>query len=485
MDPSSISSPVTYLRGAGIPCPQGLDIEAYQRWWLEEGAGLSRDVDRAGTPWLRRFDVQGNPSDDIVMPAHYSALLFRSHDAGSVRLSLQTRSLSPFFLLGYITSFHDPGLYCPHTLSMATARAIDRHGDAICKARFLPRLMGQDGAHWQGATWFTERGGGSDLGHAVHTRALQVAGRWLLEGEKYFCSNVGAELALVAARMPGAHEGVKGIGLFLVPRSRGDGTLNYAVARIKDKIATRSVPTGEVELRASEAYLLCAEGKGIYALLDVLNMSRAANSIAAAALMQRALADVMAYARMRMVFGRPLAEQPLMARQISDWTRALSGVVALAWAAATAVDIWPAGEAVRSTQPADRLLVHLAKYWTAEQAVLAAKWAMEAHGGMGVLAEFGIERWLREAMILAIWEGPPQRQCLDAMEVMRHKQAHELLLHWLAEWMPEVDRSQLLGQIAQVLAQPQEQQDMEAERVVRALAQATALALARKREVTG
>ena len=65
-----------------------------------------------------------------------------------------------------------------------------------------------------------------------------------------------------------------------------------------------------------------------------------------------------------------------------------------------------------------RLVAHLAKYWTAEFAVDTAKWAMEAHGGLGVLAEYGIERWLREAMILAIWEGTSHRQILDGMEVI-------------------------------------------------------------------
>jgi hypothetical protein len=66
-----------------------------------------------------------------------------------------------------------------------------------------------------------------------------------------------------------------------------------------------------------------------------------------------------------------------------------------------------------------RFVAHLAKYWTAEQAVQAAKWAMEVHGGMGVLAEYGVERWLREAMILPIWEGTPHRQILDGLEAMQ------------------------------------------------------------------
>jgi alkylation response protein AidB-like acyl-CoA dehydrogenase len=73
------------------------------------------------------------------------------------------------------------------------------------------------------------------------------------------------------------------------------------------------------------------------------------------------------------------------------------------------------------------LLAHLAKYWTAEFAVDTAKWCMEVYRGLGTLAEYRVERWLREAMILAIWEGTAHRQILDGIEVMERKHAHKLL----------------------------------------------------------
>lgn len=72
-------------------------------------------------------------------------------------------------------------------------------------------------------------------------------------GDKYFASNAGAELAVVAARPEGAARNVHGLALYLVPRFRRSGELNYTIRRLKNKIATRPVPTGEVELRDSEA----------------------------------------------------------------------------------------------------------------------------------------------------------------------------------------------------------------------------------------
>ncbi len=74
-----------------------------------------------------------------------------------------------------------------------------------------------------------------------------------------------------------------------------------------------------------------------------------------------------------------------------------------------------------------RLVAHLAKYWTSDIAPQIARWAMEVHGALGVLAEFPVERWFREAMVLTIWEGTCHRQILDGLEVMERKGAHRLL----------------------------------------------------------
>jgi hypothetical protein len=61
---------------------------------------------------------------------------------------------------------------------------------------------------------------------------------------------------------------------------------------------------------------------------------------------------------------------------------------------------------------------------------------MEVHVGLGTLQEFRAERWLREAVILAIWEGPSDRQILDGLEVMERKRAHHLLLQLLSANVP-------------------------------------------------
>ena len=350
------------------------------------------------------------------------------------------------------------------------------------KERFLAPMLRRDDSVWQGATWMTEIKGGSDLGANVETIARRAGDRWRLTGDKYFASNAGAELAVVAARPEGGPAGVRGVALFLVPRFREDDALNYTIRRLKDKIATRSVPTGEVELRDSEAWLLGTADAGIYLILEVLNVSRVANSIGSVAVAQRALADAVAFARQRVAFGKPVAEHPLLRHQIEDRARQLEKALGLAWEAVELLnEVWRERVPYSERYHLFRLVAHLAKYWTAEFAAQTAKWCMEVHGGLGTLEEYRVERWLRESMILAIWEGTAHRQILDGLEVMERKRAHKSLLQHLAKHAPGADLAAMEQRVDAHLALPVERREAEAEPPFRDLAAFTAEALARKR----
>ncbi len=446
-----LASPVLWLQRF-VPDVEVPAIGEYEAWWRDRGQAISDAVDRAGTPHLRMFDAQGRRIDDILFSPAYHYALERGYEAGVVWRAFDGGgSLLPGFVLGYVTSFFDPGIYCPFTVSLATAIALDKYAGANVRARLLEPMLARHGRCSQGATWMTEVRGGSDLGAGVDTIAREAGdGSWRLTGDKYFCSNVGAEVAVVAARPEAAPAGVRGLCLFAVPRRREDGTLNYTVRRIKDKIATRSVPTGEVDLRDATGWLLGAPHPGVYLILETLNVSRVANSIGSVALTQRAIADAMAFSCARVAFGKPIAEHPLLAAQIESRIAALEAASALAWDAARQLDgVWRETPPYPERYDAFRLTAHLAKYWTAENAVQTARWAIEVYGGVGTLVENRVERWLREAIILAIWEGTPHRQLLDGLEVMERKRAHRQLLERLRphadaaaieQWAERLDR---------------------------------------------
>jgi acyl-CoA dehydrogenase len=327
----------------------------------------------------------------------------------------------------------------------------------------------------------TEITGGSDLGASVETVAVPDGAVWRLTGEKYFASNAGAELAVVAARPEGASPGVRGLALFVLPRRRQDGQLNYTIRRIKDKIATRSVPTGEIELRESEAYLLGTAEEGIYLILEVLNLSRVANSIGSVALAQRAIADATKFAKSRIAFDRAIIDHPLLQQQFAERRESLRDAVALAWEAGQLLNqVWREHRPYSDRYHLFRLIAHLAKYWTAEFAVQTAKWCIEVHGGLGVLEEFRVERWLREALILAIWEGTAHRQLLDALEVIERKQAHHMLIQYLQPAYRTPELQEAAGAIDAHQRLPVSERERTWEPLGTRLAKATAAALLRQ-----
>jgi alkylation response protein AidB-like acyl-CoA dehydrogenase len=214
-------------------------------------------------------------------------------------------------------------------------------------------------------------------------------------------------------------------------------------------------------------------------ILEVLNLSRVANSVVSAALAQRAMADALAYAERRTAFSKRILDHPLLRHQFGVRLNGLRSAFALAWESVRLLnEVWMERPPYSERYHLFRLMAHLAKYWTAEFAVDTAKWAMEVHGGLGVLAEFGVERWQREAMILAIWEGTSHRQILDGMEVMERKQARKMLFEQLAKIAPTKEVQEMESEIHRHLKLPPEEKEAQAEALFRRLAVFTADKLA-------
>lgn len=478
MEIEILRSPVNFLRHMLGALPHERALREYESWWEAEGKHISDATDRAGTPWLRMFDRGGRRVDEILFAPEYWRAVRQGYKAGVVWRAFDDQSLSASALLDYITCFYDPGLTCPYVISLATAVALDQHGSEALKARFLPRLLRRDDTVWQGATWMTEIKGGSDLGANVETIARPSGDLWLLTGDKYFASNAGADLAVVAARCEGAPAGVRGLALFLLPKRRENGELNYTVRRLKDKIATRSVPTGEIELRSSEAWLLGSDlemSRGVHLILEVLNLSRATNALGSIAIAQRALAESADFARQRIAFGQPVFDHPLMRKQFDERIEMLQDGFALGWESIVRLnEVWREKPPYSDRYHLFRLTAHLAKYWTSDIAPQIARWAMEVHGALGVLAEFPVERWFREAMVLTIWEGTCHRQILDGMEVMERKGAHRLLFEQLRDAADPIDLAEMRRRVDAHLALPPAQREAGAEEIFRALAIFTA-----------
>lgn len=145
-----VRSPAAFLSLMLGPRPEAPFLRDYASWWETEGRPISDAVDRAGTPWLRMFDEFGHRVDEMLYTPDYRRMLEHGYRAGAVWRAFKERSMLPAYELGYITAFHDPGLYCPYTVSLSTAVVLEKYGDPALKARFLPQLLRQDDAVWQG-----------------------------------------------------------------------------------------------------------------------------------------------------------------------------------------------------------------------------------------------------------------------------------------------------------------------------------------------
>src|SRR5438105_14712883 len=171
----------------------------------------------------------------------------------------------------------------------------------------------------QGEMFLTEKQGGSDVGQTAtvarpHPGEGMAKGEglqpeWELWGEKWFCSNVSADLILTLARPEGAPAGTRGLGLFLVLKTLDDGTRNaYTIDRLKDKLGTRSLATGEVTLNGALAYQVGKLERGFVQMTEMINLTRIWAAIGSLAAMRRSYLEALVYTRGRVAFGRPLAD---------------------------------------------------------------------------------------------------------------------------------------------------------------------------------
>jgi len=323
------------------------------------------------------------------------------------------------YLLTFLFVQAEFGLMCPVSMTDSLARTLRRFGDPALVARYLPALTSQDvDALAQGAMFMTEQGAGSDVGATAVSAAPLPDGAWALTGDKWFCSNPDAALAMVLARPVGAPDGIRGVSLFLLPRTLPDGRANALhIVRLKDKLGTRSMASGEVQLRGAVAWLVGDPGAGFRQMADMVNNSRLSNGVRAGGLMRRAVTEAAFVARRRVAFGVPLADMPLMQRQLLKMQVWAEQARSMSLQAAEALRRSDAGES--GAYALLRILTPLLKFRACRDARKVAGDAMEVRGGCGYIEEWPDARVLRDAHLGSIWEGTSNVVALDVMRAAR------------------------------------------------------------------
>ena len=319
------------------------------------------------------------------------------------------------YALQYLFVQGEFGLMCPVSVTDTSIRLIRDFASPALRQRLLPRMLSQDmETMLKGTQFITEKAGGSDVG-ALQTEARLEGGQWRLYGEKWFCSHADADVAMLLARPQGAAPGTRGLALFILPRRLENSQRNaYRIARLKDKLGTRSMASGEIRLEGAQAYLVGEPGQGFKQMLSQVNLSRLSHGVRAAAMMRRCLNESLQAARTRHAFGRPLIAMPLMRRQLGKIM--LPTEQALSVAAYSAYVLGQAEQGDAEAAQLLRMLTPLLKFRACRDNVRVATGAMEVRGGNGYIEDWVNARLVRDAHIGVIWEGTSNINALDVIQ---------------------------------------------------------------------
>ncbi len=364
-----------------------------------------------------------------------------SHRGGVLGLDAPLPPVAKYALT-YLFVQAEFGIMCPVSVTETSTYLLRKYASPDLKDYLLPRMLSADMAtFWKGTQFMTEKAGGSDVG-MVETTARQVDGpsgkEWRLWGEKWFCSHTDADVALMLARPEGAPAGTKGLALFALPRHLPDGRRNsYRIVRLKDKLGTRSMASGEIIFDGAIAYPVGRLDRGLKQMMDQVNLSRLSHGFRAAAMMRRALNEALHVARRRVAFGKPIIEHVLLRRQLMKLMvpteQALSVAMLTAETMGKADTLAEGSAEAKEAKDALRILTPLVKFRACRDNLPVATGAMEVRGGVAYIEEWVNARLIRDAHVGVLWEGTSNINALDVIQRAVGKEGAHRALRTLLE----------------------------------------------------
>ncbi len=417
---------------------------AAMREVLETAAQICEEQEpklRAGWEQCARLE-----NGQVVYPPHIAETLDKLRQAGLISFGVEEQYGGfqlPAFVANVILQMvarADAGLMTILGLQAGVAEDIQRYGSEEMKRAYLPRFASGE---VMGAMDLTEPQAGSDLG-AIQTRATTTDGRTFIDGNKIFITNGGCEVHLVLARDSETFDQskgtTKGLSLYLVTRTRPDGRPNgVTVTRLEEKLGIHGSPTAAIQFEHAEGFLVGERGQGFTAMLSLMNNARLGVAAQGIGIAEAALDVAIRYARTRVQFDQPIAEQPLMKDRLARMTLELEASRALLYRACALTDQNRAIEAVLARLAAGskemseaqatelqnlyernetriRLLTPLAKYMGTEAADSISRDAIQIHGGLGFMAESEVAKLHNDAIITTIYEGTSEIQVSFALK---------------------------------------------------------------------
>lgn len=407
------------------------------------GADSAGPVNRASAlldraehlPRLERWNGFGERTEQVILhPAYHEIgrLVWRS---GVLSVLAQPGNVTAHTALAYLFAQNGevPHL-CPIACTAGFIKAIQRSGAEWMRREWLPRLLDPDyDRRWHGAQFLSEVQGGSDVGaNAWVARPMEGSpDTWRISGEKWFCSNVHADLYAVTARPEGGPEGTQGLSLFVVPRRLDNGRPNGVfVRRLKDKLGTRTLPTAEVDFQEAIGYQLGSLEDGFRLMMGVIvNTSRLEVALGSCGIMRRAWVEASHYARVREAFGRRLIEFPAVREQLAEMRALATASLSFTLFLAALEDRLTLSSLHPEEDPLFRIGVNLGKYISSVDSGVVVHHGIEILGGNGTIEDFSpLPRLYRDVPVQESWEGPHNTMMAQILRDARKSKMHDALL---------------------------------------------------------
>ena len=398
--------------------------------WMGEKAAIEMDelslrADQQGPELIKR-NRYGETIDEIRFHPAYDRMLEIAVESEMMRVKWEPELRARFvkernqlgFAAGFLYGMAESGQFCPLCMTDGVAVLIDRFADKADQERLLPHIYTDNPAEFfTGAMFLTEKAGGSDVGaNLVAARPLKGE-HYTLHGEKWFCSNVNAEIIFALARTDPDMHGTRGLSIFLVEKTLKHGERNpLNIVRLKDKLGVRSMASAECLLDGTVGKRVGEEFQGFRIMTEMINISRLYNSVAAVSAGRRALVEAYQFLSFRVSFGKRALEHALVRAKLWELGSLHLLNFHLCWRAIRALDAAENGNEAEGHLL--RLLTPMLKRDSAEIAVYLARESMELMGGMGYIEDTVIPKIMRDVMVLPIWEGAGNIMVLDMMRAM-------------------------------------------------------------------
>lgn len=342
-------------------------------------------------------------------------------------------------------------VFCPMSMTDGAARVLELMGNEATKPIYQRLISRDPTVAFTAGQWMTERPGGSDVAQTetVATslgEAHPYGDVYSLNGLKWFSSATDSEIAIALGRTGSVEAEARGLSLFLVPLrlplfpdplapSPLPTSNNIFLHRLKDKIGTHALPTAELSLEDTKAYLISPLNKGVKSITPVLNITRVWSAMTSLGHLRKCLEIATSYAAVRKVkAGKELLKDtPVHVERLSKVNLLYRALLHMVFGVVQLMGKVECGGSEDESRRL-RMLTPVAKAFAAEKASGGMEEAMAALGGAGYMEENGFGRAIRDALVEKIWEGTVVVLALDLTRATQDP----LVLSAYADWASKV-----------------------------------------------